>query len=412
MQTYACSNCNAPITPDADVCANCGSDLDWSSMAIPESPPATWRQRSGFRTLVLLSLGGIGLFSLLLVILSMVQSRPQRSPSPTSAVAAESPSPSPTFAPEALVPAATPIPANTPLPPSSNPSPTAVPPTSPPPSPTPTPTPPGLNGEFIAYSALDAGGAISILRLWDVAANRPGPDMATNAGQADLRPGGGAVFRSTDPARPGLFVVEHPGAAPRQITSEPGDSHPRWSPDGARIVFESTTRAADDVPRLYVLDMTGAELQELGRGQGPAWSPSGAQIVFQTCDVDGRHCGLWQRGLGSAGAKQITAVASDSAPVWSPDGRQIAFMSQNRSPSWDIFVADAVAGNVNVFALENGDDVLAAWSPDGSAIAFMSNRGGAWAVYRWSLADLAIVKLFDIDKPLADWQQAGLDWVK
>jgi len=70
---------------------------------------------------------------------------------------------------------------------------------------------------------------------------------------------------------------------PRRLTNAPGkkDSHPRWSPDGKRIAFESN-RSGDG--QLWVIDLDGGEARQLttlSTGAGnPVWSPDGKQIAF------------------------------------------------------------------------------------------------------------------------------------
>jgi len=70
---------------------------------------------------------------------------------------------------------------------------------------------------------------------------------------------------------------------PRQLTSSgKRDAHPRWSPDGSKILFESTRGGT---PQLYVLDLAhGGEAKKLtdvstGAGNG-VWSPDGAHVAF------------------------------------------------------------------------------------------------------------------------------------
>src|SRR5207253_4711332 len=80
------------------------------------------------------------------------------------------------------------------------------------------------------------------------------------------------------------WLVPAEGGAPRQLTnSTKHDKHPRWSPDGKRILFES--------------DRSG-ETQ------------------------------LWIIDLGGGEAKQLTTVATEASNgIWSPDGKWIAFVS-------------------------------------------------------------------------------------
>ncbi len=61
-----------------------------------------------------------------------------------------------------------------------------------------------------------------------------------------------------------LWLVNRDGSGMRQLTySSKSDSHPRWSPDGTMILFESTR---DGSSQLYILDLV--------RGGEPRRSPT------------------------------------------------------------------------------------------------------------------------------------------
>lgn len=69
---------------------------------------------------------------------------------------------------------------------------------------------------------------------------------------------------------------------PRQLTtSGKKDRHPRWSPDGKWILFESDR---SNTSQLYVISLTGGEAKQLtsiSTGASDAiWSPTGDQIAF------------------------------------------------------------------------------------------------------------------------------------
>ena len=70
---------------------------------------------------------------------------------------------------------------------------------------------------------------------------------------------------------------------PRPLTNAAGkkDRHPRWSPDGQRLLFESN-RSGET--QLWVIDVAGGEARQLttvSTGAANAlWSPNGTQIAF------------------------------------------------------------------------------------------------------------------------------------
>ncbi|CAN5720467.1 S9 family peptidase [soil metagenome] len=79
------------------------------------------------------------------------------------------------------------------------------------------------------------------------------------------------------------FAATNNVAPPRPLTSSgKRDTHARWSPDGSKILFESTR---EGMRQLYVLDMkAGGEAKKItdistGAGTG-IWSPDGTKIAF------------------------------------------------------------------------------------------------------------------------------------
>lgn len=96
------------------------------------------------------------------------------------------------------------------------------------------------------------------------------------------------VTEITDPANnkkhTHLWLTTTDGkSTPRQLTSSgKSDTHPRWSPDGSKILFESNRGGT---PQLYVLDLKeGGEAKKLttiSTGAGTAiWSPDSKSIAF------------------------------------------------------------------------------------------------------------------------------------
>jgi dipeptidyl aminopeptidase/acylaminoacyl peptidase len=79
-----------------------------------------------------------------------------------------------------------------------------------------------------------------------------------------------------------IWLVPTEGGEPRRLTNSPKqDRHPRWSPDGKWIAFESN-RAGDF--QIYVIRVDGGEATKLTslatEAQQPAWSPDGQHLAF------------------------------------------------------------------------------------------------------------------------------------
>ena len=70
---------------------------------------------------------------------------------------------------------------------------------------------------------------------------------------------------------------------PKRLTTAAGkkDAHPRWSPDGKRILFESN-RSGDD--QLWIIDLDGGEARQLTKisteASDAVWSRDGKMIAF------------------------------------------------------------------------------------------------------------------------------------
>lgn len=83
---------------------------------------------------------------------------------------------------------------------------------------------------------------------------------------------------------PGLWIANADGSGARQITSGAYDYYPRWSPDGARIAFQTEPIDGSPSRRIGVVDATGANRRVLTSGlidERPMWSPDSHLIAFE-----------------------------------------------------------------------------------------------------------------------------------
>lgn len=79
-----------------------------------------------------------------------------------------------------------------------------------------------------------------------------------------------------------IWLAPTDGGAPRQLTTATKhDRHPRWSPDGKKILFESDRGGSQ---QLWTIEVGGGEAQQLtdiaSEAGGALWSPDGKWIAF------------------------------------------------------------------------------------------------------------------------------------
>ena len=91
------------------------------------------------------------------------------------------------------------------------------------------------------------------------------------------------VLKDENRTNADIWLVNADGSGePRKLTNSPKrDAHPRWSPDGKWLVFESTR---DGESQLYLLPVDGGEprkITSISTGASQAmWSPDGKSIAF------------------------------------------------------------------------------------------------------------------------------------
>ena len=160
------------------------------------------------------------------------------------------------------------------------------------------------DGQWILYLRLRTGGPAEIVVV------RPNgrdervvvPDAVT---AASWSPDGRIAFRPT--GQWGIWTIRPDGTGRAQLTSEPGDDWPRWSPDGSRLLI----RYQDD---LMVMDADGSNRRRLTTRtfadyyDGATWSPDGQWVLFARHSQKGYACGLYKV---AAGGGEFTVVVPE-----------------------------------------------------------------------------------------------------
>jgi Tol biopolymer transport system component/C-terminal processing protease CtpA/Prc len=205
-----------------------------------------------------------------------------------------------------------------------------------------------------------------------------------------------------------IWTAPAGGGDAHLLISDPADeSRPLYSPDGARLAFQSTRTGANDI---YVLTFATGKLQRITYTDAPvsldAWSRDGQWIYFTSSanDVAGQGDIFRVRSTGGT-PLEVSAERYmnefESAP--SPDGASIVLVAKGISSSqwwrkghahidetelWLKPIASPSATDAGYKLLVPADAKHAwpMWSPDGRQLLFMSDKSGAENI--WS-ADAA-----------------------
>lgn len=135
-----------------------------------------------------------------------------------------------------------------------------------------------------------------------------------------------------------MAILRSAGAAPRPMTvddllSVQRLSEPHISPDGKQVVYTVSTpdvEANSVRTNLWLASVDGGPPKQLTtttkKDRHPRFSPDGRQILFESSRSGSNQ--LWVIDVDGGEARQLTTISTEaSTAVWSPDGQWIAFVS-------------------------------------------------------------------------------------
>lgn len=125
-----------------------------------------------------------------------------------------------------------------------------------------------------------------------------------------------------------------------QVTDDPADSGPVWSPDEKWLAFSSTRTGASHIWRI---PSAGGERTQVSEEEGwtPRWSPDGKSIYFIALGANAGD--IWATPVEGGSARRLTDLSGRRGAFFfamATDGRYIYFAW--REGLGDIWVADFV----------------------------------------------------------------------
>lgn len=193
----------------------------------------------------------------------------------------------------------------------------------------------------------------------------------------------------SEPGAPGrrrdVFLMNADGSGSHRLFQMPGgagSTHPRWSPDGSRISFDSFDLATGFQP--YVMNKDGSNVKLIrsmpGENFGLEWSPDGTRFLFLTNRAPRQLWTLYVMPVDGSSDTQLSNGGTCPADLgraaqWSPDGSSIAISCNTELGQW-ISILNAAGTTVTPLTINATEDFNPVWSPSGAQIAFASDRLG------------------------------------
>jgi TolB protein len=185
------------------------------------------------------------------------------------------------------------------------------------------------------------------------------------------------LFRRSGPGLvSSLWTMGLLGEGPALLFDPPGAQfYPTISPDMSTFLFTTTKSPTGDTDRaIETLSADGSTLTTLfdvpGEfDSGPAWSPDGARIGFEsTADVAGGNPEgdgeIWVMDADGGNPTQLTHnTLHDEGAAWSPDGTMLAYSSGADNDHVDINVMTARGVHLRQLTDYEGRDESPDWQP-------------------------------------------------
>jgi Tol biopolymer transport system component/DNA-binding winged helix-turn-helix (wHTH) protein len=248
---------------------------------------------------------------------------------------------------------------------------------------------------FLRRTDSRSGASVEVVPLTGMPGSESDPAFSPDGNQV--------AFRFSDDSvkgRSGIYTTFVGGEKTLQLTNDPSDCCPVWSPDGRSIGFARTGAVVTNLYTLPALGGTPRKIysiektykEHIRRAPDFSWSPDGQFLVVSIVPASNpsepeRRQAIALVSLASSSTRLVTSPPpefSDWSPAFSPDGKLIAFLrSSGPGPLEDLYVVTAAGGEPKRLTFDRREiDGAPTWTPDGRDIIFSSARGGRFSLWR------------------------------
>ena len=191
---------------------------------------------------------------------------------------------------------------------------------------------------------------------------------------AALVAAGAAAGCGTDQTPPATPGQERHLAAIRQLTHGGENAEAYFSPDGTRLIFQST-REGVPCDQIFTMRIDGSDLQRVSDGTGRTtcgyFMPGGQQIIYASTHETSRACPA--RPDFSRGYVWPVYASYD---IYKANADGTGLTPLTRTPGYDAEATVAPDGLVTFTSVRDGDMEIYTMSGDGTNVKRLTNRPG------------------------------------
>ena len=200
------------------------------------------------------------------------------------------------------------------------------------------------------------------------------------------------------PARGGQARIMTDGRLPAR--------QPRWSPDGSKILYQTSSPNAAS---LWLLDVESLAPSRIGSesfvNQHASWHPGGERIVFSSQRAD-TGFDIWETDLPTGLSWRVSNHPGDELePVWSKNGRHLAYILKN-DDRYTLVLRRHGQAEVDLMVSEEPLS-SPSWRPDGSLLTILRQDGDELSLNMVILSEPPLVRQFVVGE---DFFASPVSW--